>query len=262
MNRRRGFTLVELLVVITIIGMLMALLLPAIQAAREQGRRTQCMNNQRNLAAALHTHEATRGSLPGYRVTLVAGKPQVSWAFMLLPQLDRQDLWKLWRSDPSKGPPTVSSAGVRLNVMFCPSDPPDTASPTDGSSAYAVNMQVCPLENGLSLANVRDGTAVTLLLSENLRASRLHNWWDIDPTKIAFADPNTSAPASPFATWFGSNHGNGVVAAFCDMHVAFIRDDVAPDLFFALATPNGSTPPVVIPSSWKKPQVPVPENVF
>ena len=63
--RKRAFTLVELLVVITIIGMLMALLLPAVQAAREAGRRATCMNNQKNISLALMTYEGSRKAFPG-----------------------------------------------------------------------------------------------------------------------------------------------------------------------------------------------------
>ena len=67
---RPAFTLVELLVVITIIGMLMALLMPAISAAREQARRTHCLNNEHQLGVAMLAYESNRKSFPGWRNTV------------------------------------------------------------------------------------------------------------------------------------------------------------------------------------------------
>lgn len=127
---RKGFTLVELLVVITIISMLMALLMPAVQSARESGRRAVCLNNQKNLALALLNYESARRNYPGFVEYLgawgrdtstppkeipvgpnssgvvgeVTGNDysadlqlnDVTWTVAILPYLDRNDLWKAW----------------------------------------------------------------------------------------------------------------------------------------------------------------------
>ena len=95
---RRGFTLVELLVVIAIIGILVALLLPAIQAAREAARRTQCSNNMKQLGVALHNYHDTHKAFPfSYMISLPGGVlgPGVNaqvWGILLLPFIEQQSL--------------------------------------------------------------------------------------------------------------------------------------------------------------------------
>ena len=106
---RQGFTLVELLVVISIIAMLAALLLPAIQAAREQGRRTQCISNQRQVAFALLSYESNKGSFPALRAPLkpasypcthFAGdgalnpdSTELTWVSFILPFMEQNTAW-------------------------------------------------------------------------------------------------------------------------------------------------------------------------
>ena len=115
----RGFTLVELLVVISIIGMLMAMLLPAIQQARETGFQNTCRNNMSNLAKALFSYgNRNGGRLPGYMNMLKTkrGLPYkdpitqvntpVSWAVEILSDIDRQTTYEQWQkdlTDPNSG---------------------------------------------------------------------------------------------------------------------------------------------------------------
>ena len=97
-GRRAAFTLVELLVVITIIGMLTALLLPAVQAARESGRRATCNNNQHQLSIAMQNFESSRRFFPGY-INNVGNNPYaISWLVTLFPYLDRRDVYDIWAS--------------------------------------------------------------------------------------------------------------------------------------------------------------------
>src|SRR5688572_26788766 len=98
---RRAFTLVELLVVIAIIGILIALLLPAVQAARETARRNSCQNNLRQVGIALHNFHDTHGCFPasGWTMASPKGNPAgkfVGWRPLLLPHLEREDLKQLY----------------------------------------------------------------------------------------------------------------------------------------------------------------------
>jgi prepilin-type N-terminal cleavage/methylation domain-containing protein/prepilin-type processing-associated H-X9-DG protein len=104
-SRRTGFTLVELLVVITIIGILIALLLPAVQAAREAARRVQCQNNLKQIGVALHNYCSRWQSFPnGYTIP---GGPVLStrysacwgWGTALLPDIEQVPLYQLLRAD-------------------------------------------------------------------------------------------------------------------------------------------------------------------
>ena len=122
----RAFTLVELLVVIAIIGVLVALLLPAIQAARESARRAACKNNLRQVGIALQNYHDTYGNFPSART----GKPQfssgtdqfaVSWALLLLPFCEGQDQFDAW--DPSQRVDSdLNAVAMRTPVaaFYCP----------------------------------------------------------------------------------------------------------------------------------------------
>lgn len=141
---RRGFTLIELLVSIAIIGVLAGLLLPALQSAREQARRSSCANNLKQIGVALHQYMDAKGGLPlGYNsnyniFTKKETGPGWGWGSMILPYLDQQALYNRIRFDVSLVDPSHQTVRTTsLSVFLCPSDSmPPTWTATDGVMWY------------------------------------------------------------------------------------------------------------------------------
>ena len=146
MNRKSAaFTLVELLVVITIIGILIALLLPAVQAAREAARKMQCSNNFRQTALALHNYEQQSGCFPPGQIVWndqagaacgpIPGSPaswgaMVAWSLSILPQMEQQSLYDQfdWRS------PTITNP--HQNYTACGRHVADTCAQAIPTTTY------------------------------------------------------------------------------------------------------------------------------
>ncbi len=124
-QRRVGFTLVELLVVIAIIGILVALLLPAIQAAREAARRSQCKNNLKQIGLALQNHLDARKSFPmgclEWRTTGNAKLRQWAWSAKILPYLEEQTLYQqIDFQQPYDAAINKTAVSTVLTVFQCP----------------------------------------------------------------------------------------------------------------------------------------------
>ncbi len=135
---RGGFTLVELLVVIAIIGILIALLLPAVQAAREAARRSQCINNMKQIGLALHNYESSTKTFPpavmwGNGVGIPQRPWHHTWISMILPYMEQQALydsidwrrpaWDIFDQDADGNTnEAVPYAQKQVSVLLCPSD--------------------------------------------------------------------------------------------------------------------------------------------
>ncbi|MBX3423607.1 MAG: DUF1559 domain-containing protein [Pirellulaceae bacterium] len=192
-SNQSGFTLVELLVVIAIIGALIALLLPAVQAAREAGRRVQCSNHLRQMGLALHSYHDTFASFPSG----ITYPSRAFWSAHLLPYLERKPLYDTLDFSAGwevAGTPNANACATFLSIYQCPSSgsPASTeiqgiagrvpcnylavASGTDtldaGDPAHHLGAAK---RNGLmyvssrtNLRDVRDGSSQTLAIGEAL----------------------------------------------------------------------------------------------
>ena len=131
-NGRSGFTLIELLVVIAIIAILVALLLPAVQQAREAARRTECKNHLKQLGLAFHNYAETYNGLPPVRITsstevspgTMANAVRSGWSVSLLPYLDQATVANAYDFNYAHFQPQNQLAvNTKLSVFVCPSTP-------------------------------------------------------------------------------------------------------------------------------------------
>ena len=203
-GRRAGFTLVELLVVIAIIGVLVALLLPAVQQAREAARRMSCSNNMKQLGLAMHNYHDTHLTFPyAYRTLdsppgpsgIAAGQTHArdTWYHRILPFIEQDNLYDLYESDHTLfvngGGSTALTRAIQTIVpaLQCPSNPSINGPGANQTTGMQGNYGVCMsgsgttgitttragsgmffLESRTKFRDVTDGTSNTILAGEGI----------------------------------------------------------------------------------------------
>jgi prepilin-type N-terminal cleavage/methylation domain-containing protein/prepilin-type processing-associated H-X9-DG protein len=267
---KRAFTLVELLVVIAIIGILVSLLLPAVQAAREAARRTTCLNNVTQLGLAIHNYEFHFESLPAGVINPdgpIRNEPEeihVSWIVQILPYLEENTLYRLF--DRSAGAYAAANAQVRaaeIAILECPSDPVPlmNTDQTIARSGYAGchhdseaaidsdNHGLLFLNSKVGYGEIYDGSTKTILLGEAISGPDDLGW--VSGTRATLRNTSVIEPPVPylgsqrqsgevedrdeqrgslFVGGFSSHHPGGVNIAFADGSSRFLSQDIDRDL--------------------------------
>ena len=225
---RRAFTLVELLVVIAIIGVLVSLLLPAVQACREAARRSSCTNNIRQLALGLHTYEFAQEHFPAGVVNKtgpIQNLPQgnhMSWIAHILPEIDEQARFR--QIDFALGAYNQRNNPVRqaiIPLLRCPSDSGVVAPVSNYAGVHhsteapidVTNNGVLFLNSEISFDDLVDGSSYTLAIGEKLiDGAQDLGWMSGTPATLRNpGDPNqpvgTLLTASTNVTppWFGAS---------------------------------------------------------
>ncbi|QDU61719.1 hypothetical protein Pan216_25810 [Planctomycetes bacterium Pan216] len=266
---RRAFTLVELLVVIAIIGVLVALLLPAVQQAREAARRSQCLGNLKQFGAALHNYLDAHGVFPPGYIYRGNNNPGWGWGVMLLPHLDQSSLYDRLNvsSEILPASPTPDTT-LTLAIFNCPSDTGGPLNTRRGGYAKANYVACIGVRNSIGdalpsgidelgmfyassstrLANVSDGTSKTYAVGER--------WWSGDAStgKAGGIWPGAYTANRSAGTLgscydnqdrrlngtndfsYGSLHNGGGFFLLADGSVNFVSDAIDGETYEAFAT--------------------------
>ncbi len=257
----RAFSLVELLVVITIIGILLALLLPAVQAAREAARRASCSNNLRQIGIALQSYHAAIYSFPPggvehrSMINPKTGKPygvngrQLAWSAFLLPYIEQDALRRqLDMGKAFDATENAVAAATVLSVYVCPSVPQDNClkqgrGPCQYGGIYGERITspnnpprgVMLYDRAISISEIRDGTSNTLIVAEDCDFTDGQWINGLNVFDQAFAI--NQAPS--YENDIRSKHPGGANGVFCDGSVHFLPESMDLKTLAAICTRAG-----------------------
>jgi type II secretory pathway pseudopilin PulG len=214
---------------IAVIGILVALLLPAVQAAREAARRSQSMNNLKQLMLALHNNHDVRKRFPAHASYDAEGKPLLSWRVHILPFLEAGELYKQFHLDEPWDSPHNKQLIDFMPDVFAN---PNLVGEAGKTNYLAVVGSECVFNGtamGMSFRSITDGTSKTILLVE-ADADRAVTWTKPDDWQYDANNP---------AAGLGGIRPGGWLAAFADGSVQFISNDVDRETLKALFTRAG-----------------------
>lgn len=253
---RRGMTLVELLVAVAIIGVLMAALLPAVQAARAAARRTACCNNLRNIGCSLHGHLLAHEQFPVGCLEWRGPRSQSSarcfaWSAATLPWLEEQALHsRIDFSKPFDDRVNAEAAATEIAIYRCPSADDRPVSPRGRSDyggltgeriASPNNPEKGPLvhDQGFAARDISDGLSKTIFVGECSRGPWPDGEWINGRNLFDQAHPVN------WETWedeIRSNHAGGAMALFGDGSVRLVGASLDRMLLAAFCTRAGNDP--------------------
>jgi hypothetical protein len=214
--------------------LLAVLLLPAVQNGRAAPR-SQCCNNLKQIALALHNYHDAHGCFPPAYIADENGRPMHSWRVLILPYLEKSlVLYGQYRFDePWDGPNNRKLAKIRMRVFNCPSDHEEASTMT--SYVVVVGPDTAwPGSEPTKLDDFADGSSNTILVVE-VKNSGIH-WMEPRDLHVVQMAPGVNPKAGQGVS---SNHPGGANVLMVEGGARFLREDVAPDIFQALLTIDG-----------------------
>ncbi len=227
---KRGFTLIEILVVLAVIGVLIALLFPATRSARPAAKRSQCRNNLKHIGLAMHNYHDAHGAFPPAYTVDVNGKPLHSWRTLLLPYLDQQALYnRIDLTKPWDDPVNAEAFNTTLVALNCPSAKYGTNQ--TNYMAVVTSSSILRPRSSCAIRDVTDGTSNTLLVVE-VDVDQAVPWMvprDVDEAYFLHFGGKTTK----------TSHVGGIHILLADGTVRFLSENSPTDIRRAIMTIDG-----------------------